>query len=104
MLQVHTHTCRFTDSRDVPAIIIKAKLCSMIMMAQGSKGGEAIQPRGWVNMTSGHSVLHNYVCTQNAPFTSEPSLAPCPYLHLFALPEWRNKVDIHNRLNGGAIQ
>ena len=44
----------------------------------------------------------HYVCTQNVPFTSEPSLAPCPCLHLFALPEWRNKVDTPNRLNGGS--
>ena len=45
----------------------------------------------------------HYVCTQNVPFTSEPSLAPCPCLHcLFSLPEWRNKVDTPNRLNGGS--
>lgn len=37
------YTCSiFTDSRDVPVITIKAKWCSMTMMGQGSKGGEAI--------------------------------------------------------------
>lgn len=102
MLQVHTYTCSiFTDrdvNRDVPVIIIKAKWCSMTMMGQGSKGGEEVRQSNPGVGSTGH-----YVCTQNVPFTSEPSLAPCPCLHcLFSLPEWRNKVDTPNRLNGGS--